>query len=54
MGVFGKIDLPELQRLFLFSQPAHLQRLEGRELESGARDLARADFLRKRLNAEAN
>lgn len=54
MGVFGKIDLPELQRLFLFSQPAHLQRLEGRELESGARDLARAEFLRKRLNAEAN
>ncbi len=54
MGVFGDLDLNELQRLFLYSQPAHLQRMEGRELESGARDIARADFLRKRLNAESN
>lgn len=54
MGVFKNIDLRELQRLFLYSQPAHLQRMEGRALESGARDVARADFLRKRLNAEQN
>ena len=54
MGVFDNIDLPELQRLFLYSQPAHLQRLEGRELESGDRDVARAKFIRTRLGAEAN
>lgn len=54
MGVFNRLDLNEIQRLFLYSQPAHLQRMEGRELESGDRDVARADFLRKRLGAEAN
>lgn len=54
MGVFKNIDLPELQRLFLYSQPAHLQRMEGKELESGDRDLVRAKFIRARLGAEAN
>ena len=54
MGVFKEIDLPEIQRLFLYSQPAHLQRLQGKELESGARDVVRADFIRKRLGPEAN
>ena len=54
MGVFDSIDLRELQRLFLYSQPAHLQRLEGRELESNDRDLARAKFIRDQLGAGAN
>lgn len=54
MGVFDTIDLHELQRLFLYSQPAHLQRMEGKELESTARDIVRADYLRKQLNAESN
>ncbi|MDR1533567.1 MAG: protein arginine kinase [Planctomycetota bacterium] len=49
MGVFGDLDPAELERLFLYSQPAHLQRLEGRELEAGDRDAARAAFLRKSL-----
>lgn len=54
MGVFDNIDLQELQRLFLYSQPAHLQRMEGRELESNDRDVVRATYIRKRLGAEAN
>ena len=54
MGVLDNPGLRDLQRLFLFIQPAHLQKMEGRELDSEARDLARAEFLRKRLGAEAN
>ncbi len=55
MGLLSdSLKLEELQRLFLFSQPAHLQRLEGRELGSSDRDLVRAEFLRKCLNPEAN
>ncbi|MDR1521063.1 MAG: protein arginine kinase [Planctomycetota bacterium] len=54
LGVFGDLGMPELERLFLYSQPAHLQRLEGRELDSGDRDAARAAFIRKSLGAEAN
>lgn len=55
MGLLDGIKLEELQRLFLFSQPAHLQRMEGRELGSGDRDMVRAQFLRSRLGtAESN
>lgn len=54
MGVFKEIELRQVHRLFLYSQPAHLQRLEGRELESGARDVVRASFLRKHLGPEVN
>ena len=54
MGVFADIRPSELDRLFLYSQPAHLQRLEGRELDSGDRDAARAAFLRKSLGAGMN
>ena len=54
MGLLGKITLEDVQRLFLLTQPAHLQQIEGRELESNDRDIARAHFLRKQLETEAN
>ena len=54
MGVFNRISFRELERLFLHTQPAHLQRIEGRELESSDRDAVRAKLLRTRLGAEAN
>jgi protein arginine kinase len=54
MGVFKNLDLPQLQRLFLNTQPAHLQRIEGRVLESGDRDAVRASYIRGQLGAEAN
>ena len=54
MGVFDSVDLHEVQKLFLYTQPAHLQRLEGKELESGDRDIARARYIRDQLGAEAN
>lgn len=54
MGVFDSVDLCEVERLFLNTQPAHLQRIEGKELESGDRDVARARYIRHELGAEAN
>ncbi len=54
MGVFKNLDLPQLQRLFLNTQPAHLQRIEGRALESADRDAVRASYIRGQLGAEAN
>ncbi|MCC8115911.1 MAG: protein arginine kinase [Planctomycetes bacterium] len=54
MGVFNSVDLQEVQKLFLNTQPAHLQRLEGRELESGDRDVVRARYIRSELGAENN
>ncbi len=54
MGVFTALDLARLQALFLNTQPAHLQRIEGRVLESGDRDVARASYIRGQLGAGAN
>jgi protein arginine kinase len=53
MGVVLKIleapDLDEVNELFVLSQPAHLQKLTGRELEADERDVERANLLRDRL-----
>ena len=49
MQRFDKIDIPALNKLFLHSQPAHLQKLHGKPLDDGERDIVRADFIRSRL-----
>jgi protein arginine kinase len=50
MGRFSEIDIATLNELFLHTQPAHLQRLKSQSLSEEERDIARADFLRDRLN----
>ena len=50
MQRFDKIDIPALNKLFLHSQPAHLQKLHGKPLDDGQRDVVRADFIRSRLS----
>ena len=55
MGLVPRPELPALNRLFLFSQPAHLQRMAGRELAQEERDEARARYspaLDSRLQGE--
>lgn len=53
MGVNLRIipDVPirTVNELFIFTQPAHLQRLERSELNSPERDVTRANFIRNRL-----
>ncbi len=49
LGVIEGIDLKLVNDLFILSQPAHLQKLEGRPLAPAERDEVRAAFLRKRL-----
>jgi protein arginine kinase len=51
VGLLEGIDLPQVNRLFILSRPAHLQKAEGRELDAQERDQVRADFLRKTLAA---
>jgi len=48
-GIVKKLDVPILHRLFILTRPAHLQKIEGRELTPQERDAVRADFLRKSL-----
>src|SRR5947208_16067286 len=50
LGRVKEVDIPTINELFLLTQPAHLQKLQGRKLEGDLRRAARADFIRQRLN----
>jgi len=47
---FDLLDIPTLNELFLYTQPAHLQKWHGSPLEGEERDVVRADYLRERLS----
>jgi protein arginine kinase len=50
LGRIKDIDVKTINELFLLTQPAHLQKLQGRKLEGDVRRAARADYIRQRLN----
>src|SRR4051812_28945713 len=45
------IEIQTINELFLLTQPAHLQKLQGKKLEGDARRAARAEFVRHKLGA---
>jgi protein arginine kinase len=49
MGLIDNITIEEINRLFLNTQPAHLQKLLGEKLPQNERDIARANYLRTNL-----
>jgi len=49
LGVLGNVDIATVNELFILTQPAHLQRLEKRDLNPGERDATRAQFIRRHL-----
>ncbi len=44
-------DLGTINELFIVTQPAHLQKLAGKELKPEERDVFRADLIRSRLGS---
>ena len=44
------VDLPTINELFLLTQPAHLQKIHGREMPAEQRAAVRAEYIRRRLN----
>src|SRR5277367_204062 len=46
MGRVKDIDLRTINELFLLTQPAHLQKIQGRKLEGDVRRAVRADYIR--------
>jgi protein arginine kinase len=50
LGLIPNLEMRTVNELFIFTQPAHLQRLERSELNSPERDITRATFIRDRLN----
>ncbi|GMV80020.1 MAG: hypothetical protein AMXMBFR7_12040 [Planctomycetota bacterium] len=51
LGILPGLDIGTVNELFLFSQPAHLQKLAGKALEAHQRDIRRAEFIRGRLES---
>jgi protein arginine kinase len=49
LGIIPAVEIRLVNELFIFTQPAHLQRLERSELNSPERDITRATFIRNRL-----
>jgi protein arginine kinase len=45
------VDIGVVNELFLMTRPGHIQKLRGAELSEADRDVARAEYIRKRLGA---
>jgi protein arginine kinase len=54
LGLMDRVNLATVNELLVFTQPAHLQKLEGRELSSAERDSLRGSLLRGRIGAGKN
>lgn len=52
LGLLPDLQILAVNELFIRTQPAHLQKLAGEELESTDRNIERARFLRRFLNKE--
>jgi protein arginine kinase len=50
LGLLKDLTLRAVNELFIYTQPAHLQKLSGKALDPGERDVRRAEFVRSKLN----
>lgn len=50
LGIIDKFNYRELNELMIITQPAHLQKYMGKEMDNVERDIVRADLVRQRLN----
>ena len=52
LGLIQDLEIPTVNKLFIHTQPAHLQKLSGTELDTTDRNIERARYLRRHLNNE--
>jgi protein arginine kinase len=52
LGLISDLAIPDLNELFIQTQPAHLQKLRGVELDTEDRNIERARYLRSHLNKD--
>jgi protein arginine kinase len=52
LGLIADLEIPMLNKLFIYTQPAHLQKLSGSELDTADRNIERARYLRRQLNRD--
>ena len=49
LGLIHDLEIPTINKLFIHTQPAHLQKLRGAELPSADRNVERAMYLQTHL-----
>lgn len=52
LGLINDLDIPTINKLFIHTQPAHLQKLSGIELDKSDRNIERATYLRRNLSLD--
>jgi len=53
LGLIADLAIPAVNELLIHTQPAHLQKLSGTELDTADRNIERARYLRRYLNQES-
>ncbi len=49
LGLIRDLEIPTVNKLFIHTQPAHLQKLRGVELDTADRNIERANYLQRHL-----
>jgi protein arginine kinase len=52
LGLIRDVSISTLNQLFIHTQPAHLQKLRGVELDTADRNIERARYLRSHLTSQ--
>jgi protein arginine kinase len=52
LGLLNSLDMSVVNELFIFTQPGHLQKATGKIMKDKDRDVARANFIRSRLETK--
>jgi len=53
LGLIGDLEIPDVNQLFIRTQPAHLQKLSQSELNTDQRNVERANYLHKQLKLDS-
>ena len=54
LGMIDDLEIPAINQLFIHTQPAHLQKIRGVELDTAGRNIERALYLRRHLQRGRN
>ncbi len=49
LGLIGDLEIPTINKLFIHTQPAHLQKISGMALDTANRNIERANYLHTQL-----
>ncbi len=52
LGLIGELEIPDINQLFIQTQPAHLQKIHSSELDTDARNIERANYLHDQLKLD--